>query len=47
LFVPSEDNPGFLHLLIRKEPDKPFVMQINHLNTIAGRIVKVAAETGD
>ncbi len=39
-----ELNTRFLHFAVRQQPDKRLVVEIDHLNAIAPRIVKIAAE---
>jgi hypothetical protein len=39
-----ELNTRFLHLAIRQQPYKRFIMEIDHLNTISPWVAKVAAE---
>jgi hypothetical protein len=46
-FVASESYSDFLHFLVRQQPDQRFVVQIDYLNPVAKRIVKIATESGD
>ena len=46
-FSPVKSDAGFLHFLVGQEPDKRFIVQIDDLNSVAERVVKIAAKTFD
>jgi hypothetical protein len=47
LVLIGESDPGFLHLLVGKEPDERFVVQVNNLDTIAEWVMEIATKARD
>ena len=47
LVLIGEFDPGFLHLLVGKEPDERFIVQVNDLDTVAEWVMEIATKSRD